>query len=192
MKTPSFFEGVGIALITAIGGSVLFTFLPHITGTATAIKLMISIITLGYLWYLFRRSPERIGRLTIVAGWLLATVITWLWSPSLILFALFNAGTIWLVRSLYFYNGVLISITDLLLTLLGFASAYWAMINTQSLFLSIWCFFLVQALFPSLLSLWNRTPTQTNTSTESDDAFTNAHKIAEATIHKLASTKTSL
>jgi len=191
MIAPSFFEGVGIALVSAIGGNILFTFMPAITGTLVALKLMVSIITLGYLWYLLRRSTERTGRLTILATWFFATIVVWVWSPSFIVFSLFNAAMIWLVRCLYFYNGLLISLADLLLTLFGFAAANWAMINTQSLFLSIWCFFLVQALFPSLLTLLKNRPGSTPAST-TDQAFDSAKRIAESAIHKLSSSKQTL
>jgi len=186
MKNPSFFEGIIIALVSAFIGSVLFAFLPAIIGTTYALEFMISIITGSYMVYLLKRSNERTGRLVITLLWLLSSCALWLWSPGLLLFSLFNAGMIWLVRSLYFYNGILISIADLALTLFAFAAAYWAMFNTQSLFLSIWCFFLVQALFPNLLGFWKNKFKQATEVSHTDDAFNNACTVAETAIQKLS------
>jgi len=54
---------------------------------------------------------------------------------------------LWLLRSLYFYSSALSALLDLGLTLAAVATAYWAIAYTGSVFLCVWCFFLVQALF---------------------------------------------
>jgi len=191
MKAPSFFEGVGIALASAFVGSILFTVLPSITGTRLALYIMISIISLGYLLYLLKRSEEHVGRWVVSLAWLTVTIAAWIWNPGMLAFCILNAAMIWLIRCLYFYNGILISLVDLLLILFGFAAAFWAMSNTQSLFLSIWCFFLAQALFPSLINLWATKPKQ-QIDSRAKDSFNTARKNAEAAIHKLSTTKLPL
>ncbi len=56
----------------------------------------------------------------------------------------------WLVRSLYFYSGVLPALMDLGLSALSITAAVWAISQSGSVFLATWCFFLVQALFVAI------------------------------------------
>ena len=71
------------------------------------------------------------------AGWSLL-------SPAA--FALVQAGLIWLVRALYHHRGFVAAGVDLGLTAFACAAAVWAL-GTGSYLVTIWCFFLVQALF---------------------------------------------
>ena len=54
-------------------------------------------------------------------------------------------AAVWLVRSLYYYSGLLPALADLGVTALGAAFAVWAAQRSDSAWLALWCFFLVQA-----------------------------------------------
>ena len=71
---------------------------------------------------------------------------TWLAGVPLVGYVLIHVGLLWLVRSLYFYSGVLPALLDLGLSALGLAFAVWAAGRSGSPLLALWCFFLVQAL----------------------------------------------
>ena len=60
-------------------------------------------------------------------------------------YVLVHLGLVWLVRSLYYYSGLLPALADLGSALLGAAFAVWAAQRSDSAWLALWCFFLVQA-----------------------------------------------
>ncbi len=60
-------------------------------------------------------------------------------------YVLVHLGLVWLVRSLYYYSGLLPALADLGVTALGAAFAVWAAQRSESAWLVLWCFFLVQA-----------------------------------------------
>lgn len=189
MNTPTFFEGVGIALIGATIGSIIFTATPTIGGEQFSLKITITMICLGYLGYLLRRSQERVGRIVISLSWVIMSIILWAWNPDFLSFCLINTAMIWITRSLYFHNGILISLADLGLVLFGFAAAFWAILNTQSLFLATWCFFLIQALFPTLIAILPNRITKNDKNLQKPDHFESAFRVADSAIQKISTSK---
>jgi len=187
MKQPTFFEGAVVALIASVAGGVLYTALTTQFAGGAVLRLLIAGIALGYIIYLFSRSRERIGRLTAMGFWAIAAGATWWLAPSLSMYLLVHLGLIWLIRSLYFYSSVLSALADLGLGGLGLAAAVWASIHTGSLFLSIWCFFLVQALFGSIPASLKRKASCRQWAPGREDRFQRAHRAAESALRKLSS-----
>jgi len=187
MKRPGFFEGVAVGLIASSIGSVLFVAFAMIFDADTALSLLIALLGLAYTAYLLGRSVERVGRLTTLLLWFVAAGLVWLWSPGLPLYLLFHLGLIWLVRSLNFHASLLSALADLGLNGLALASGLWATERTGSAFMSLWCFFLVQALFVAIPA-WSRQSSQRFPSEPQDhDAFQQAHRAAEAALRRLSS-----
>ena len=147
MKRPSFFHGVLVAAVLGFFASaIVATFTPFV-GLGAVLRLVIPALALTYLLYLFSRSDERVGRVTTLFLWGALAAITWWVAPPLPLYLLIHAGAIWLVRSLYFYSGVMPALLDLALSSLSISATVWAITRSGSVFLATWCFFLVQALF---------------------------------------------
>ena len=191
MKQPTFFEGVVVAIMTSLTGSILFTVLTSVFNGSFLVRLIIAGLGLAYILYLLTRSRERMGRVTVFAAWVLVTIVTWFITPSLLMYTLVHIVLIWLVRSLYFYSSILPSLGDLALNGLSMASAIWAATHTGSVFLSIWCFFLMQALFVYIpTSRRNKSSTKL-VSLNNDDRFQRAHCVAESALRKLTSTQYS-
>ncbi|WP_455234009.1 hypothetical protein [Thiogranum longum] len=188
MRPPSFLEGVALALAASIAGSILFTVLAPLFSGATVLRLLIAVIGFGYLIYLLRRSPERIGRISALAVWVVAAGAVWLAQPPLVLYLIIHLGLIWVIRSLYFYGSVLSSLADLGLTGLSLAAAIWSATHTGSLFLSLWCFFLMQALFVAIPHDLRTRANGTRSAPDSEDRFQRAHRVAQAALRKLSST----
>jgi hypothetical protein len=73
---------------------------------------------------------------------------------------------------------------------LALAAAVWAAISTGSLFLALWCFFLVQALFvaiPNRMSAPRNHGRRAQKSASAvDDDFERAYRNAEAAVRRLA------
>ena len=186
MKRPTFLEGVMVALVASLSASVLDTALGALFGSRGVLRLLIAGIGLGYVLYLLSRSTERVGRVTTLLVWTLAAGAAWGLGLPIMLFLLVHLGLIWLVRSLYFHSSLLAATADLGLNGLSLAVAVWAALHTGSLLLSVWCFFLVQALFVAIPPRLPRRMPRPDPDAEGDDRFQRAHRAADAAIRKLS------
>lgn len=184
MKRPTFFQGVVIALIAAVLGEVLFVVFTPLLGSYTALQLVIAIASFGYILYLLRASGERLGRLVTLAGWLLLTVATAWLSPHLVITLLLHTMMIWLVRALYFHSSLLTALADLGLNALAVAAALWATMQSGSLPLALWCYFLVQALFVMIPT--SLAAKRTTAAVAENDHFEQARSAAQAALRKLS------
>jgi len=185
MKPVSFFEGAGVALAASLIGSVLFIGLASLFGGGL-LRLLVTALAFAYLVYLLARSQQRVGRLSVIALWLLISLAGWLLVPSTLAYLALQLCLIWLVRSLYYYHSVLSALLDLGLTGLSLLAAIWAWHNTHSLSLSLWCFFLVQALFVLIPRRFSGKQASAPAATQ-DDRFDRAHRAAQAAVRKLTS-----
>ena len=187
MKTPTFLEGVGVALAISLAGGVMYSAIDAVLPGVPVLRLLIAGIGLAYVLYLLSRSPERVGRVTATAAWLVVAGLLWFTHPPLLLYVSVHLGTLWLIRSLYFYSSALSALADLGLNVLGLSAAFWAVTRTGSVFLGIWCFFLVQALFVVIPKSIKRKPGAAQAGHESADRFQHAYRVAETAVRKLSS-----
>ena len=183
MKRPSFFHGVIVAAVLGFFASAVVATLTPSVGLGAVIRLVIPTLGLGYLLYLFGRSDERVGRVTTLSLWAVLAAVTWWIAPPLPLYLLIHVGAIWLVRSLYFYSGVMPALLDLGISTLSVSATVWAISRSGSVFLATWCFFLVQALFvaipPAIKGRRARQPATDN------ENFANAKRNADKALHQL-------
>lgn len=186
MKQPTVSEGIIVALIASFLGSVAYLTLAAIFSGSFTVRLLISGFTLFYILYLLSRTDEKIGRFSTVVIWAVLSTAAWLIWPSITLFIVLNLGMVWLVRSLYFYSSLLSSLADLLLNFLSLATAIWAFSYSGSLFLTIWCFFLIQALFVFIPKSIARKQTIKQKAPSDGRDFQQAYREAEAAVRKLS------
>lgn len=187
MKQPTFIEGVAVALTASLAGGVLYTALNVAVPDIPVLRLLIAGTGLAYVVYLLGRTPERVGRVTAAATWLLLAGVLWFTQPPLLFYLCAHLGAIWLIRSLYFYSSALSALADLGLTGLALAAGIWAVTRTGSLFLGIWCFFLVQALFVFIPTSMQRKSAPAQASHTRADRFQHAYRAAETAVRKLSS-----
>ncbi len=192
MKQRGLFEGIAVALLASITGSAIFVILTSIFAGASVFRLIIAGLGIAYVLYLLSRSQERVGRLTVISAWLIVAACAWLLAPSLLIYISIHIVALWLIRSLYFYSSVLSALADLGLTGFSLIAAIWAWFSSGSLFLTFWCFFLVQALFVLIPRQWLKARGDLMLSADSvllidDDDFETAHVTAEAALRKLIS-----
>jgi hypothetical protein len=183
-KMPSLGQGLIVALIlSACGAAVLGALAPWV-GSGSALRIVIALLGCAYVLHAIGRSGERVGRITTLVSWLVVASAAWLMGLPLVAYVLVHLGAIWLVRSLYYYSGLLPALADFGLTLLGAAFALWAAQHAASAWLAFWCFFLVQAFHVSIpTSLGHKGAPEAP-----DDAFARAHRAAEAAVRRLSST----
>ena len=149
-------------------------------------RAVIAIVAFAYVLYLIGKSGERVGRVTTVVCWLVVALGAAVAGLPLGAYVLVHVGLIWLVRSLYYYSGVLPALADFGLGLLGVVFATWAAQRTGSVWLAFWCFFLAQSfhvLIPQSLS------TRDAQARGADDAFNRAHRMAEEAIRRLSTAR---
>lgn len=187
MKQPTFPEGVAVALAASLAGGAVYSALDVVFPGAPVLRLLIAVISLVYIIYLLGRSPERVGRVTAVAVWLIVAGVLWFTQPPLPLYLCMHLGAIWLIRSLYFYSSVLSALADLGLNSLGLCAAIWAITRTNSVFLAIWSFFLVQALFVVIPKEAFRRSGTNRAGQAGTDRFQHAYRSAEVAVRKLSS-----
>ncbi|MGB5305852.1 MAG: hypothetical protein WBO57_06395 [Gammaproteobacteria bacterium] len=187
MKQPTFLEGVGVALAISLAGGVLYTALDTLAPGGPVLRLLIAGMGLAYVIYLLSRSPVPVGRVTAAAAWALVAGVLWFTHPPLLLYVCIHLGAVWLIRSLYFYSSALSALADLGLNGLGLAAAVWAVTHTGSVFLGIWCFFLVQALFVAIPESVNRKSGAAQAGHAREDRFQHAYRVAETAVRKLSS-----
>jgi len=186
MKAPSLFEGIVVAIGASLSGGILTAMLPIITSEYNGIRVLLSVLALGYLLYLMKRSNERTGRVVMIAIWLTTTLGCLLLGASLTWFALIQVASVWIIRSLYFHTSILPALLDLALVVFGLVAAAWAILQTGSVMTAIWCFFLCQSLFVLIPALGSRRYTQDCSIPVEQDRFQSAHRVALEAVRKLS------
>jgi len=185
MKRPGFLHGVIVAAVFGFFASAVVATLTPFIGFGSVIRLVVPALGLAYLLYLMSRSKERLGRVTTLTLWSTLAVVTWWLAPPLPLYLLIHIAAVWLVRSLYFYSGVIPALMDLGLNALSISAAVWAITRSGSVFLATWCFFLVQALFVVIPpTIKGKTMPERSTALDSEN-FERARRQADAALRQL-------
>jgi hypothetical protein len=183
---PSFGASLGVGLVLSLCGAAALSVLGPILFAGYALRAVIAVVAFAYVLYLIGKSGERVGRVTTVACWLVVALSAAVAGLPLGAYVLVHVGLIWLVRSLYYYSGVLPALVDFGLGLLGIVFAVWAAQRTGSAWLAFWCFFLAQSfhvLIPQSLA------TRASAARGADDAFNRAHRTAEDAIRRLSTAR---
>jgi len=186
VRKPTFIEGAVFAFAVSVSGGVLLPVLSLILPGGTVLRLLIAGLGVAYILYLLNRSSERTGRVTTLAAWLVAALAIWIIAPSPVLYALLHLVLVWLIRSLYFYSSALSALVDMGLSGLSLATAFWVASWTGSVFLSLWCFFLVQALFIAIPSSWQLRSGKEYRSHDGGERFGLAYRAAQSAVRKLS------
>lgn len=186
MRRATFPEGVLVALAAALGGSIAHTVMPGAVGPDTTIRLIVAGLGLGYALYLLRRSPSRTGRVVTLAAWFSIAVLGWFLIDDRLTHLAVHLGLLWLVRTLHHQSGVLAAVLDLGLNLAALMAGTWAFVHSGSVFLGIWSFFLVQALFVIIPMHFARPQHDGAEPSTAPDRFQLAYRSAENALRELA------
>jgi len=186
MKKTTLFEGILVALISSLIGSVAYFALSSIFSDTFLIRLLITGLGFAYSLYLLSRSKERIGRVIITVAWTVIVILLWFFWPPITIFFLIHLLMIWLLRCLYYYSSLFASLADFALNGISVATAFWAASHSGSLFLTLWCFFLTQALFVFIPSNLKHSRRNKSSALDNETDFQNAYRTAEAAIAKLS------
>ena len=183
---PSFGAALGVGFVLSICAAAALAALVPLVGTGIALRAVIALVAFAYVLCLVGKSGERVGRVATLTCWLVAAVGAGLVGLPFTAYVLVHVGLVWLVRSLYYYSGVLAALADLGLSVLGVAFAVWAAQRSGSAWLSFWCFFLTQAfhvLIPAALA------SGAARDGDADDSFSRAQRTAEEAIRRLSTAR---
>lgn len=194
MKKPNFYHGIAVAFLLSFFGSALFAALTPMYSGQWVLRMVITLLALAYLLYLLSSSSTHTGKVTTLVIWILVSGFSWLLVPPLLVYISIHIGMIWLVRSLHHYQSVITAIADMGLNALSLLAAIWALESTSSLFLSLWCYFLIQALFVAIPANLKRltaaqltsTPLTSMEQSMEDEAFQRAYRSAEAALRRMS------
>lgn len=185
MKHLSFLSGAALALCLALGGSALFSALVPFVASATVLRLLISLSGFAYLLWLIRGSRRRTGRVTAATAWIVVSVTAFCVGLPLPVYLLVHAVALWLMRSLLYYSGALPALVDLGISALSVSAAAWAATRSGSVFLAVWCFFLVQAVVAMIPQRMPEPRHDEPPGDMDDDRFEQAQRRAEAAFRQL-------
>ncbi|WP_295444296.1 hypothetical protein [uncultured Thiodictyon sp.] len=185
MNRPTFLEGALVALAAALGASVLHTGLRLALWPGQALTLTTATLGLGYLLYLVSRSGERAGRVLLVLAWVPATGTALALVPGVWPQVLMQLGLVWVARVWCFHATPGAALLDLGLILSGAAAGLWAGVHSGSLFLALWCLFLIQALFAAIPARPGHRADRTTTPGAPPDPFDLACRAAEGALRRI-------
>ena len=179
MNRNTFLHGLIVAAVLAFASAATIASIAPWTGMSAIVRVAIPMIAFAYVVYVVRASSVKTGVLTTCSLWSVLAVIAWWVAPPLPAYLLIHVGAIWLVRSLYTYSGIVPALTDLVLSGLATAGLVWSLSRTGSVFLGVWTFFLVQALYVFIPRSVRQVTSPTNYS------FDSARRQADAALQQL-------
>jgi len=185
LKSPGIVNGIIAAFLISLVAGVASLLFSVFVSTTTLFSITLYTATLAYLIYLLKNSNARVGRVVVISGWATTSLVCWMFNVPLLEQLFIFAGTIWLVRSLYFHGSIFAAILDFGLVSVGLAASAWAMVNTGSLTTAVWSFFLIQSLFCWIPDLSRKPSSNVYSPQPGEAAFQSAHRVALDAVHKL-------
>jgi len=183
MSRPTFWREAGVALALSVVGAIGFHAMAALIGSSLTLRLVVATLGLVYAVLLMRSVHARSGRLLAIAAWLALDIALFVFQPPLLLWLLAQTFAIWLLRCWCCYGSVVAAFADGALCLFALAAAMVSASHSHSVFLALWSFFLVQALF--VLIPETLRPRTAAASPDDEDRFDQAHRSAEAALRRL-------
>lgn len=159
---PSFINGALAGFFISFIGAIGFYGLALIMPFMVSAYLVIGIVGISYHCYLSSTQQSNKGLVSSITVLVLITMVSWLFAWSLLTVIILNCFLIWIIRSHNFYKSAISSICDLGILIASTVLAAYTFLHTDSLFLSIWVFFLCQALFVFIPTSVNSNSTQSH------------------------------
>ena len=187
MKRLSFIDALLFAVALSVVASVLAVLLAPLCSGALLSRGLCTALALAYVLFLLMRSRLRSGRVSLLVAWSLAALAIALLCPSLLSMVAAHLVLIWLTRALLFHSSALTALADLGLCALSLAAACWALMQTGSVLISLWCLFLVQAAC-ALLPVRLGNPGRAGIAgSDNEQRFAHAARAAERALQALSS-----
>jgi hypothetical protein len=181
MNAAGFWRGALVALLLSALGALAFKVFAPLVGAGSGLKLLTLALSAAYLLWLLARHHARVGRIASAAAWLIAATSLLLFDPALWTWLLVQVALLWLLRCLYAHDSLQAALLDAGLNGFALAAAVATAAHTRSLFLTLWCFFLVQALYVLIPG-----PAARSAQAPDSDPFDTAERAAQVALRRLA------
>lgn len=151
MNRASFPHSVIAALALAVAGGLCFPLLSAFLAPPTALRLTLGLVAGGYVLHVLVSSEVNGGRVIVPVLWLFcAAGLAWS-APPMALFVSLHTVLLWLLRALFTHTRAITAMADVVLSALALGAAIACARHTGSLALSLWTFFVIQALPSAVL-----------------------------------------
>lgn len=190
---PAFWHVTIVALGLSLFSVVVFSIAATFLSLELSARTVLVLLSLIYLLLIFNHQTLLLprgdcyqtggsaGKLVSLLGWALLVLLLSLVNPNINVWLASLFVLVWLVRCLYCYHRLWIALLDLLVSGLALLLAVATALHTQSLFLSLWSFFLTQSLVVFLPGS-NRQAPHFSCNSES---FDGACQAAESALRRL-------
>lgn len=150
MNTLSFTRSAIVALLISVAISIAYFFSTAFLnadglGASLAIRACLSAATCLYLLYLLKHADVSFGKLSVMSIYVVTTLAMLYWWPTLFIYSAINVGFIWLVRTVYYHSNIVFVALDFLACVISLVIAVAALMQSHSMFMCLWSFFLAQA-----------------------------------------------
>jgi hypothetical protein len=185
MNAPSLWREIGIGLLLSVAGAVILASLGPILGNGLVVRGLILGLAAVYLVLMLQAFRARVGRMLALLGWCAASALLLVFDPALWVWLGVQVMVIWLIRCLYRYDRLGAALADAIISSFALAAAIATARHSGSLFLSLWCYFLVQANV-AFIAPRRPLPGSDERADAGDDDFAQAQRHAEIALRRLA------
>ncbi|MCB1607447.1 MAG: hypothetical protein KDI71_10775 [Xanthomonadales bacterium] len=180
MNAARFGRELALALVISIAAAVGYELSRRWLGSSQALKLNLLLASSAYFVVWLSWAGKRSGRLVAISLWLVMGAGLLVLNPGLSAWLLLPSILIWLARLWFRSAGPLAALADAALCSFALAAAIVSADHSHSLFLALWCYFLIQALNPFLPGTSPAAPRAHS------DPFDAAARQAEAALRRLS------
>jgi hypothetical protein len=180
MNGRGFWRQAGLGLLASVAGMVVFHIVAPLLGSGAALRATVAALAAAGAIAMLLDRGHRAGRCVAFAAWLAVLAALFVFDPNLWLWAALPVFALWLMRSLFRYQRLWQAGADALIALFALATAWLTLRHSHSVFLALWCFFLVQALTSLVPQARPATPPPAG------DRYDQAQRNAEAALRRLA------
>lgn len=184
MKRVSLFEGIGVAVILCITALIISLVSAVFFPFYLVIRIVTTLISVLYAYYLLSRSASTVGRVTLGALAIVALGTAFFSPLSNLAVVLTGLGIVWLIRSMLFHQRPIAALLDAILTVTALGVATCVATVGAGFIVALWCLLLVQALFV-FIPLSEKDRESVEKSTPGMDTFTTAFQAADAALEMM-------
>lgn len=182
MKGTGFTRTVIRAFVLSVGGATLHALAVPALGAESAFRVVVPTVGLAYVVAVISSSRVQYGKAIAITVWTVCAGAAWMAQPTMGLLVAAHVTILWLARSLFRAHTGFGVLLDAGLCALAVAAAFWAAVETGSLFLSLWCFFLTLSMDTAMPLAW----TGSVRNADSAERFERAHQSASAALRRLS------
>lgn len=189
VRSASFLGEAAFGFVLCLVAAAVALTLSLLAPATIVVRVVVAGLGLAFVIRSVFRSDEKTGRIVTLVVWSAIAAGIWLSGASLPTYVVVHITMAWLVRSLFAYSSLVEVGLDLGVTALALCFAVFAAVRTESIFLTAWCFALVQTLHVAIPAFASRLAERRPAGlpdAESNRGFADAFRAADEALHRIA------